>query len=403
MSHKNISITDSLQFPAQNNLLKLTFGAGAAGIIISAVGYFVNADQFFFSYLTSFTFFVGLALAALLLVMIHHITKSSWGTVIRRIPEVFASDLWVWAIFFIPVLLGIHNLFHWSHSELFDPASPKYDEIIAGKQGYLNTTFFIIRQVIYFAVWGYIGRKLYKVSVELDKTGDWGITTLMRKISAPAIPIFAFTTAFASFDWLMSTDPHWFSTMFGVYFFAMNFQALFPLLILLILAFHKYGILKNTISQVHIFDLGAWFFAFTTFYAYIAFSQYILIYYANMPEETLWFYYRMQGGYQYILLGTLLLRFVLPFIVLLNRGAKKNNTLLIVTSVIVLIMHYLEIYMIIMPALNEGFSFSWLDLATFVGIGGIFFGLFFKRFAQESMVPLNDPKMEECLSKTYHQ
>lgn len=403
MSHKNISITDSLQFPVQNNLLKLSFGAGAAGIIVSAVGYFVNADQFFFSYLTSFTFFVGLSLASLLLVMIHHITKSSWGTVIRRIPETFASDLWIWAIFFIPVILGIHNLFHWSHPELLDPASPAYDEIIAGKQGYLNTTFFIIRQVIYFAVWGYIGRKLYKASVELDKTGDWGITTLMRKISAPSIPIFAFTTAFASFDWLMSTDPHWFSTMFGVYFFAMNFQALFPLLILLVLAFQKYDILKNTISQVHIFDLGAWFFAFTIFYAYIAFSQYILIYYANMPEETLWFYYRMQGGYQYILLGTLLLRFALPFIVLLNRASKKNTSVLIFTSVTVLVMHYLELYMIIMPALNEGFSFSWLDLTTLIGIGGIFLGLFFKRFGQESMVPLNDPKMEECLSKTYHQ
>lgn len=402
MSHKP-TITDSLEFPSESRLPQISFGLGAAGLITSALGYFLNADQFFFSYIVSFTFFTGIALASLVMIMIHHVTKSSWGTVIRRIPEVFASNLWIWSIFFIPIFFGIHNLFHWSHPELIDPSSTHFDTILGGKAGYLNVTFFIIRQFIYFLIWGYLGHKLYKTSIDLDNTGDWGITVLMRKISAPGIVLFSLSIAFASFDWLMSLDPHWFSTMFSVYFFSIIFQALFPVLILIVLLLHRMGLLTNTIRPVHIYDLGAWFFAFTVFYAYIAFSQFMLIYYANIPEETLWFYYRLEGGYQYILYGTLILRFMLPFFVLLNRESKKNNTLLIFTSVVVLFIHYFEIYLIAMPALSAELNLSWMDLATFVGLGGMFFGLFFNKFKKQSMVPKNDPTMEECLSKSYHQ
>jgi hypothetical protein len=301
----------------------------------------------------------------------------------------------------------MHNLYHWTHPELFDKASAEFDKILYGKSAYLNQTFFIVRQVIYFAIWGFLGHKLYKASVELDKTGDWGITTLMRKISAPGIPLFALSVAFAGFDWLMSLDPHWFSTMFGVYFFAINFQAFWPVMILLVFFLQRQGILKNTIQKAHIYDLGAWFFAFTVFYAYIAFSQFLLIYYANLPEETLWFYNRLEGGYEYIAYGLLIFRFALPFLFLLNREAKHNRFMLGLVSALVLVMHFLEIYWISMPANHSGdahgLHFSWIDIATFLGLGGMFFGLFFNKFKKESMVPKNDPKMDECLSKSYHQ
>lgn len=406
MSHKP-TITDSLEFPAESLIPRAAFGLGVAGLIASLAGYFLNEQQFFFSYLVSFTFFTGIALSSLIMIMFHHITKSSWGVVVRRIPEVFASNIWIWAIFFIPILLGIHNLYHWSHPELFDKASDTFDKILYGKKPYLNQTFFIIRQFIYFIIWGYLGHKLYKASKELDETGDWGITTYMRKLSAPGILLFSLSIAFAGFDWLMSLDPHWFSTMFGVYFFAINFQAFWPVMILMVFFLQRQGLLKNTIQQVHIYDLGAWFFAFTVFYAYIAFSQFLLIYYANIPEETLWFYHRMEHGWEYIAYGLLGLRFVLPFIVLLNRESKHNRTILAIVSVIVLVMHFLEIYWISMPAMHPGeglgIHFSWIDIATFLGLGGIFFGLFFNQFKKGSMVPQNDPKMDDCLSKSYHQ
>lgn len=401
MSHKP-TITDSLQFSADSKLPQILFGAGAVGLILSAIGYFTNSDQFFFSYLVSFAFFTGIALASVFMVLFHHITKSKWGVVVRRIPEVFGSNIWIWAIFVIPVLLGIHNLYHWSHED-----AVAADKILKGKSAYLNTPFFIIRQVIYFAIWGFVGHKLYKASVELEKTGDWGITTLMRKVSAPAIPLFGFSIAFASFDWLMSLDPHWFSTMFGVYFFAISFQSFWAVMILMVFFLHGNGYLKNTISQAHIYDLGAWLFAFTVFYAYIAFSQFLLIYYANLPEETLWYYHRLEGGFEYIAYGMLLFRFVLPFIVLLNREQKHRRKVLGFVAVVVLVMHFLELYWIVMPTMHpedaHGLHFSWMDITAFIGLGGIFFGLFFHKFKQNSMIPENDPKLGECLEKSYHQ
>lgn len=401
MSHKP-TITDSLEFPAQSMIPRAAFGLGFAGLIASLIGYFLQPDQFFFSYIVSFTFFTGIALSSLIMIMLHHITRSSWGVVFRRIPEVFSSNLLLWTIFFLPVVLGIHNLYHWSHEDVVAA-----DKILKGKSAFLNTPFFIIRQVLYFAIWGWLGHKLYKASIELDKTGDWGITTLMRKISAPGIPLFGLSVAFAGFDWLMSLDPHWFSTMFGVYFFAINFQAFWPVMILLVFFLQSQGLLTNTIQKVHIYDLGAWFFAFTVFYAYIAFSQFLLIYYANLPEETLWYYHRLEGGFEYIAYGLLIFRFALPFVLLLNRETKKSRLMLTIVSIIVLVMHFLEIYWISMPANHSGdahgLHFSWIDIATFLGLGGMFFGFFFNKFKKESMVPLNDPKMDDCLSKSYHQ
>lgn len=398
MSHKP-TITDSITFPADSKIPRALFGIGAIGLIASLVGYFIDDTQFYYSYLVSFVFFTGIGLAALLMVMLHHITRSSWGVVVRRISETFASNFMIWGIFVIPVLLGIHNLYHWSHED-----AVAADKILQAKSAYLNTTFFVIRQVIYFIIWGYLGYKLHKASVEMDATGDWGITTLMRKISAPGIPLFALSISFAGFDWLMSLDPHWFSTMFGVYFFAMFFQAFWPVMILLVLFLHGRGILKNTIQKVHIYDLGAWFFAFTIFYAYIAFCQFLLIYYANLPEEALWYYHRLEGSWKYIAYSLILFRFVVPFIVLLNREAKHNIKVLTATSILVVVVHFAEVYWITMPVVSEhGIHFSWMDIAALLGLGGIFFGLFFNRFKKHNMIPVNDPKLDESLSKQYHQ
>jgi hypothetical protein len=399
MASTSPKITDSVQFPANMDVAKTFYGFGIVGLIASFVGYFLNKDQFFFSYLTSFTIFTSVALASLILVMIHHITKSSWGTVLRRIPESFMSNLGIWSVFMIPVLLGMTSLYSWTHTEYVAD-----DPIMLGKVPYLNVPFFVIRQFLYFGIWGYLGYRLHKVSVEMDRTNDWGLTQVLKNLSAPGILIFSLTVAFASFDWLMSLDAHWFSTMFGVYFFAMSFQVLFPILILIVFWLHRKGILENTIGKPHIYDLGAWFFGFTVFYAYIAFSQFLLIYYANIPEETLWFYHRMEGSWAFVTYMLLICRFVIPFIVLLNRDSKHHYKLLVFVSVLVIVMHVIEIHWIVMPVFNHGgVSLSWLDFATFIGLGGIFMGLFFQRFKNHNIVPVNDPKLGESLSKHYHQ
>lgn len=399
MASNSPKLTDSVQLPAQLDASKTFYGIGVVGLIASGVGFFLNKDQFFFSYITSFTFFTSIALASLILIMIHHITKSSWGAVIRRIPESFSSNLGIWAVFMIPVLLGMSSLYHWTH-----PDYVAGDPIMEGKIPYLNTPFFVIRQFIYFGIWGFLGYKLHKVSIEMDRTNDWGLTTLLRKVSAPGILIFALTVAFASFDWLMSLDAHWFSTMFGVYFFAMSIQALFPVIILLVFWLNKNDVLNNTISKSHIYDLGAWLFGFTIFYAYIAFSQFLLIYYANIPEETLWFYHRLEGSWEFFTFSLLIGRFILPFILLLNRDTKHSRKILGFVAVLVLTMHFIELHWIVMPVLHHhGMELSWLDITTFLGLGGIFMGLFFTKFKKHNIVPVNDPQLADSLDKHYHQ
>lgn len=399
MASNSPKLTDSLQFPSNLDVTKTCYAFGIVGLIASFVGYFLNEQQFFFSYLTSFTYFTSIALASLILVMIHHITKSSWGTVIRRIPESFISNIWIWAIFMLPILFGMTSLYKWT--------SPDYvmgDPIMEGKIPYLNSSFFVIRQFLYFAIWGFLGYKLHKVSVKMDETNDWGLTKLLQKVSAPGILLFALTIAFASYDWLMSLDAHWFSTMFGVYFFAMSFQALFPVIILFVFWLHNKGLLQNTVKQAHLYDLGAWFFGFTVFYAYIAFSQFLLIYYANIPEETLWFYHRMEGSWSIVTFMLLFGRFLIPFVLLLNRDTKHNRKLLMFASILVLFMHIIELHWIVMPIIDyHGFSISWLDFTTFIGLGGIFFGLFFRTFTNNNMVPINDPTLKDSLNKHYHQ
>jgi len=389
------TITDSLEFPSDLNVTRPLFGVGIVGLLATCIGYFFDHEQFFFSYLTGFTYFASILLGALVLLMIHHLTRSEWGVVIRRIPETLSSNIWIWGLFFIPLFMGMHSLYHWTHADAIAA-----DPVLQGKVPYLNTSFFIVRQIIYFGIWGFLGYKLYQSSIEQDETGDWGLQTFQRRLSGPGTFIFVITLAFASFDWMMSLDPHWYSTMFGVYFFAMSFQAVFASLILLSLYLRNNNILVNTIRRVHIRDLSLWMFAFTIFYGYIAFSQFLLIYYANLPEETLWFLERLTGGYEYLAYIYLFGRFVIPFAVLLNKKAKSNFKIVTTISVLILVSHLVELYWIVMPVLNHhGFHLNWMTITAFLGLGGIFLGLFFRKFKQQKMIPVNDPKLPASLNK----
>lgn len=388
-------ITDNLTYPEHENTHKLFFGIAILGAIASVLGYFIDPDQFYFSYLTSFTFYASIALGCLFFVMLHHITRSEYGVVLRRIPETYASFMYIFAILFIPILIGVETLYLWTDEELVAT-----DKLIAGKSPYLNIPFFIARNILYFSVWSYMGHKLYKNSVEMDKSGDWGLDTAQRKISGPGIFIFGFTLAFASFDWMMSLDPPWFSTMFGVYYFAMTFQVFFAVVILTVLFLHKKGQLTKTIRTTHITDLSKLLFGFTVFYAYIAFSQFFLIYYANIPEETLWYYHRLEGSWEGFTYLLLIGRFVVPFFILLPAASKSNMKLIGIVSAWIVIVHFIELHWIVMPTLHHyGIQFSWIDIATLLGIGGLFMGMFFLQFKKENMVANNDPRLDASMNK----
>ena len=326
-------------------------GAGLLLLVAAVVVGLGDPSRVLFAYLIAWSFCVSIAIGALFFVMIQHVAKARWSTTIRRIPEALAASFPLLALAGIPVLLGMHDLFHWTHAELYDPASPAYDGIIAGKEGYLNVPFFLVRYVVYFALFSFLGYKLYRISVQNDTAPSPDNTFRLRKISAIGIPLSAVATAFASYDFIMSTDPHWFSTMFGVYFFAGGWLGALCLITMMALAFKKAGMLQSVTAE-HIQDMGKFMFAFVVFWTYIAFSQYMLYWYANLPEEIVWFQKRFVGGWGTVAWSLLIFHFVLPFLLLLPRATKRIAPALAIMAGWLLVMHWVDLWWVTMPAMH---------------------------------------------------
>ncbi len=336
---------------------------GAALLVAGLVMTLADVPRLLFAYLIGWTFCLSISLGALFFVMIHHITKARWSTTIRRIPEALVASFPLLAIAGLPVLFGMHDLYHWTHAELYDPASPYYDSIIAGKKLYLNTPFFIVRYVLYFAAWTWLGSRLWSISVRNDARPDAENTLRLRKISAYGIPLAAVTTAFASFDYLMSTDPHWFSTMFGVYFWAGGWLGALCLITFLALLLKKAGMLPE-VTVEHTQDMGKYMFAFVVFWTYVAFSQYMLYWYANLPEEIVWFHKRSEGGWGIVAASLLIFNFILPFLLLLPRVTKRVAPALATMAVWLLVMHWVDLWWIAMPSMHVAAEASHAALAA---------------------------------------
>lgn len=370
----------------------ISLGIGVIFLILSAVGSSIDAKQFYHSYLVSFAFWTTLGLGGLFFVMLHYLTGAVWSTVFRRVGETVMKVLpWLF-VFFIPIMLGgIHNIYHWSHTEMV-----ANDPILQTKSGYLNEVAFIVRTFIYFLIWFFLAYKLYQLSVTQDVSDSEQIRTKALRTSAIGMILFALTISFASFDWLMSTDPHWYSTIFGVYIFTGSYLAIITFLILSSHFLQKKDILTNTITKEHYHDLAKLLFTFVVFWAYIAGSQYFFIWYANIPEETIWYLHRWTGSWKEMSLILIFGHFVIPFLILIFRATKRNLIVLKIMAVWVLFMHYIDIYWIIMPTYHHhGVHFSWMDAVTFVGIGGIFLSLFWRQLSTKPIVPVNDVTLQK--------
>jgi hypothetical protein len=366
---------------------------GIAGIIASIAGYFIDHSQFFFSYLTAYTFWMTMTLGALFFTLLHHLTNADWSVVLRRILETVMMGLPVMAILFIPILFGLHDLYHWSHEDavLADP-------ILQKKSAYLNPLFFTIRVVLYFTIWILLARGLYKTSLAQDAGYQPEQTVKMRKISAPGMVLFALSITFAAFDWLMSLDAHWYSTIFGVYIFGGSLLAILTFMVIFSNLLRKKGLLGDTITIEHYHDLGKFLFAFTIFWGYIGFSQYFLIWYANIPEETIWYLHRWEGSWKIITMILVFGHFVIPFMALMPRFVKRNLGALTFIAIWILIMHWIDIFWLVMPSFSHhGAHFSWMDLTTTLGIGGIFFWYFLQKYYKHALVPVGDPRLEASI------
>jgi hypothetical protein len=360
-----------------------------------------GAKHFYTSYLVNYSFFLSLTLGGLFFVLVQHLSRAGWSVVVRRFAEAIGVNSILLLILLIPILGGMHHLFPWTRAELV-----ANDPLLQWKQPYLNIPFFILRCLIYFAVWCGFAHFLFRRSIEQDQSGDPSLTLRMEKWSAPGMILFAFTLTFAAFDLLMSRDPHWFSTIYGVYYFAgsiLGFVALVPPVFFLL---QKSGRLKHSVTEEHYHDLGKLIFAFTVFWAYIAFSQFMLIWYAHLPEETGWYHRRLAGQWGGMSLVLLIGHFIIPFFGLISRYPKRRIYLLAPWAVWILVMHWLDLYWLVMPEYDWGVEgtvtgqvpFHLLDVTTFLGIGGLYVAGIVYWLKDHSLVPVGDPRLKESLT-----
>jgi hypothetical protein len=364
------------------------------GIVACAILGGANSKQFFFSWLVSFLFFLSLALGGLFFVLIQYASQGGWGVVLRRIGETVFATVPVMAALFVPLLFGLHDLYSWSV-----PGAAEHDALLRWKSPYLNVPFFLIRAALYFGIWSFIALLYYRGSRGQDVTGDPAVSARLRRFAGPGIIVLALTQTFASVDWIMSLTPHWYSTMFGVYFFAGSFVGFIALLSVVAVAMRQAGLLDTVISAEHLQDVGKLLFAFTVFWTYIAFSQFFLIWYGNLPEETIWYRARMEGSWLTVSIFLMAGHFVAPFFYLMGRAVKRRGSTLAVGGAWLLAMHFVDLYWQVMPTLHpEGLRFSALDVAAFVAVGSCFVtaaGLLMRR---QALVPMRDPRLAESLA-----
>jgi hypothetical protein len=376
--------------------------AGAAGAVISVIGYVTNPHQFFTSYLVGYMLVLGLTLGALAFTMIHQLSGGAWGVVARQSLGAASRVMPYLTILFLPIVLGMHELYEWTHEDVV-----ANDHILQAKAAYLNQTFFIVRAVIYFAVWNGLAFLLNKLSKEQDETGDPAIAVRMQRVSGAGLLLHAVCMTFASFDWMMSRDPHWFSTIYGA--LVLVGQGLitlaFQIIILTWLARRKP--MDEALTRTYLNDLAGLMFAFTVLWAYMSFSQYLIIWSANLPEEITWYLDRQQPGWVPLGVVLVIVHFAMPFFLLLMRGIKSSRPLVRKLAMLIIAARALDLFWLIAPEKHEGVAISlaeavsWMDLVVPATLLVLWLGLYMQQLRQRPLLPVHDPHFEEALGPVF--
>ncbi len=372
--------------------------------MLCALGVFFNPGHFFRAWLTAYLLFLGIALGSMALAMIQHLSGGSWG-IFRRVFEASSRTLPLLALLFLPVVLGMGSLYTWTHPEVVQA-----DTILQHKALYLNTPFFLVRALVYFACWILLAWTLTRWSARQDE-GDASVNLRLQRLSAAGLVIYAITVTFAGIDWIMTLNPHWYSTLFG--FLMMGGQGLAGLAFTIIIAtlLVKRGAMSDLLKPNHFHDLGKLMFAFVMLWAYFNFSQYLLTYAANLIEEIPYFVTRITNGWQYLALFLVVFHFAVPWLLLLSRDRKRNPYRLVWMAAWILFMRYADLFMLIAPefastgenlhmaagAHESHFYVHWLDLAAPLAIGGLWLWMFFTQLAQRPLFAMRDPYLREAL------
>lgn len=363
------------------------------GLATFAFMLFNDKERAWHAYLAGYFYFFTLAIGGLFFSAVNHVAKAGWIVNVRRFPESMTAFLPVAAVGALVLLFGGHSLYEW-----MDKAHVANDHLLQVKAPYLNTTFFVVRLVIFFGLWLLFQKKIVGESLRQDTSGDVKITERTVGWGIAFLLVFALSFSLFSVDLLMSLQPHWFSTIFGVYCFAGLFQSTMATSILMIIYARRKGLLTGYVDENHLHDLGKYMFAFTVFWAYIAYSQYMLIWYANLPEETIFYLPRVTGSWTFMSAFLLLGKFVIPFLALLPRWAKRSETHLAAVSIWLLIMQYVDLHWLIFPNLTtERVVLGVPEILIWLGFGGAFLFTVTRFLSKHPIVPVKDPRQHESM------
>ena len=392
--------TSDIEVPRSRALI-----AGGIGLVGCAIGFLVDRDQFFRSWLIAYMLFLGIALGSMALMMIQHLSGGTWG-VFRRIFEASSRTLPLLMLLFLPILFGLRSLYPWT-----DAALVNTDAALRHKASYyLNTPFFIARAAVYFAGWWGISFLLHKWS-RLQDTGDVAVNTRIQRLSGAGLVFYALAVTFAGVDWIMSLNPHWYSTMFG--FLMMGGQGVAALAFTIVVAafLFRHEPMSGLLKPHHFHDLGKLLFAFIMLWTYFNFSQYMLTFAANLAEEIPYMSVRTSNGWQYLALFLTIFHFAVPWLLLLSRDLKRNPHRLVAIAAWMIFMRFADIFMLVSPefAASGGnlhtlpgeqvshLFVHWMDLAAPLAIGGLWLWMFFTELRERPLVAMGDPYLRESL------
>jgi hypothetical protein len=381
--------------------------AGAVGLVGCAIGFFVDHDHFHRAWLIAYLLWLGISLGSMAFVMINHLSGGAWG-VFRRVFEASARTLPLMAILFLPIVFGVRTLYPWTHDDLVAT-----DEVLRHKSTYLNTGFFLVRALVYFAGWILLTWRLTALSGRQDE-GDMSVNLPLQKLSGGGLVFYALSVTFAALDWVMSINPHWYSTLFGFIFIGGQGLSALAFTIVVSTFLNRRPPMDALLRPSHFHDLGKLSLAFVMLWAYFNFSQYMLVYAANLVEEIPYFMARITHGWQYVAIFLVLFQFAVPFLLLLQRDLTRTPRRLVVVAAALLVVRFIDIFMLVSPEFDvsganlhtlageqEGrLFFHWLDLAAPLAIGGLWVWMFFTQLAQRPLLAVGDPYLREAFQST---
>jgi hypothetical protein len=367
---------------------------GLVGLALCAVGAFFNLDQFLRAYLMAYFFWLGIALGCLAIMMVHSLTGGAWGIVIHRFLEAGARTLPLLALLFVPLVFGLQHLYIWARPEAVDA-----DALLQHKSAYLNVPFFLIRAAVYFVIWVGVSYLLQRWSLAQERAEDVLVSRRSRVFSGPGLVLYGLAITFASIDWVMSLEPHWYSTIYG--FMVMVGQGLAALAFVIVATalLADYRPLADVVRPGHFHDLGNLLLMFVLLWAYLAYSQYVIIWSGNLLEEIPWYLRRTRGGWVWMAWLVILFYFVVPFLLLLSRDLKRNARALAVLAAALTIMSFVDLFWRIEPAFQPvGLYIYWIGAVAAIGLGGIWLAAFVWFLRRRSLLPLHEPYVQEALA-----